>query len=882
MTPELFFANYTKRHSAVPAFGWQVLRVLTLLATLAFAALLTANPPLGLQLWWGLAIPVLPAILIVAPGLWRQICPMAFVNQIPRMTGASRDGTLSGKWRDSAFLVAVGLFLACVAARAPLLNHRGELVAAGIVGVLALAFIGGLLFRGRSGWCGTFCPLGPIQRTYGHAPLVVVPNGYCPTCIGCQKNCYDFNPRAAIFADFADQDPRYAAQRRLFIGLLPGLIGGYFLQGPAPAYGYPLYLGLLLAACCASVGLYAIATSCFSLSPHRVAAVFAASALALFYWFAGPIILGTLATLLEVSAPGWLTAASRSVGVIGGAILVVASLQAERLYRAASTRTAEPAAASGQKTQLRTRFVRGQGAEVTDRESRVTFPVAKGATLLEAIEGAGLKINFGCRAGVCGADAVAVCSGGKHLSPAGDDELATLRRMGLEGKARLACMCRVSGPVVIDRDPNAAGGEQTPATQVPMVDHAPAAGVQRVVIIGNGVAGTSAAEQLRRLSPSLQINLITSEPLHFYNRMAIGRLVYGRTGMDGLQLIPDNWYTANRVEVWRNTIVRSIDRHHKCVSLATGESLPYDKLILATGAHCTTPAPDFLSYENAFVLRSADDALALRNYIQLHSARRAVVLGGGVLGVEAADALHHLGLHVTLLQRADRLMNAQLDREGAARLASYLEGIGMQVLTEVSVSRWESQADRLHGAWLAHGPCARADVFVACLGINANLELARAAGLDVGRGVKVDASLRSSDPNIYAVGDVAELPGAISGLWTVATAQAATATAAILGQARSYQPPRIVLQLKCDGIDLRSFGEVAAQAGDEEFTATAGDAAWWRLIVRQGVLVGALYVGPPRTAKEFTRVVQSGADLTSVRPALLRGDLSCLARVAVD
>ena len=882
MTPELFFANYSKRRSAVPVVGWQVLRVMTLLVTLGFAALLSANPTLGLQLWWGLAIPVLPAVLVIAPGLWRQVCPMAFLNQIPRMTGTSRNQALPEKWRDAAFLVAVTLFLACVAARVPFLNHSGGLVAAGIVGVLTLAFVGGLLFKGRSGWCGTFCPLGPIQRTYGHAPLVVVPNGYCPTCVGCQKNCYDFNPRGAIFADLADNDQRYAAQHRLFIGLLPGLIGGYFLQGPAPTYGYGLYLAILLVACCASAGLYAIATSCFPLSPHRVAAVFAAVALAVFYWFAGPIVVGTLTQFLSLAAPEWLAAGSHSVGVIAGGILVAASLHAEKLFRAASATAPEPDTGASRKTQLRTRFAGKQGAEVTDRETKVTFPVAKGATLLEAIEGAGLKINFGCRAGLCGADAVVVCSGGKHLSPAADDEVATLRRMGLEGKARLACMCRVSGPVVIDRDPNAAGAEQAVTTETPAVDQALAAGVARVVIIGNGVAGTSAAEQLRRLSPSLQIDMITSEPLHFYNRMAIGRLVYGRTGMDGLQLIPDNWYAGNRVDVWRNTIARSIDRKGRRVTLATGETLPYDKLILATGAHGTTPDPDFLSYENAFVLRSADDALALRNHIQLRHARKAVVIGGGVLGVEAADALHHLGLQVTLLQRSERLMNAQLDQQGAARLAAYLEGIGMQVLTEVSVSRWESRGDRLQAAWLAHGPCARADVFVACLGISANVQLAHAAGLEVGRGVKVDPCMRTSDPDIYAVGDVAEVPGVSGGLWAIGAAQAATAASAVLGQGQPYQPPRIVLQLKCDGIDLRSYGDISAQPGDEEFTAAAGDPAWWRLIVRQGVLAGAIYVGPPRTAKDFTRVVQSGVDLRPVRAELQRGKLSCFTQLADD
>ena len=878
MNPEVFFANYTRRTSALPKPVWQALRVLTLLVTLGLAALLALQPTLGLMLWWGLAIPALPALLVIAPGLWRQICPMAFLNQIPRLTGSSRNRPLPGRWKDAAFLVAVALFLACVAARSAILNHEGGVVAAGIVGVLILAFVGGLIFAGRSGWCGTFCPLGPIQRTYGHAPLIVVPNGYCPSCVGCQKNCYDFNPRAAIFADLVDADPRYAGQRRLFIGLLPGLIGAYFFQGPTQAYGYDLYLAILLGSCCASAGLYAIATSYFPLSPHRVAAVFAALALAIFYWFGGPVVLGTLSHLLSLAAPEWLTAASRSVGVIGGLVLLGASLHAESLFRKASATPAAPDAEPNRKTQLHTRFGSKQGAEATDRETRVTFPVARGETLLDAIEGAGLKINYGCRAGLCGADAVVVCEGSQHLSPAGEDETATLRRLGLEGKARLACMCRVSGPVLIDRDPTSAG-PQPAVPAAPEVDHARGSGISRVLIIGNGIAGTSAAEQLRRLSTSLQIDVITSEPLHFYNRMAIGRLIYGRTGMDGLQLIPDNWYAKNRVEVWRNSIVRSVDRQSKSVALATGEHLPYDKLILATGAHGTTPDPDFLAFDNAFVLRSAEDAQALRNYAQRRRARRALVVGGGVLGVEAADALHHLGLQVTLLQRSERLMNAQLDRQGSARLAAYLEGIGIQVLTEAHVSRWEAQGEELRAAWLAHGPCARAEVFVACLGIGANAQLARAAGLAVGRGIMVDPCMRTSDPDIYAIGDVAELPGAIGGLWAIGAAQAATAATALLGQAKPYQAPRIVLQLKCDGIDLRSFGEIAARPGDEEFTATPNDAAWWRLILRQGVLVGAIYVGPPRSAQDFTRVVQAGTDLGPIRAGLQRGDLSGLARL---
>jgi ferredoxin len=423
MSPEHFFANYTKRTSALPKPVWQVLRVLTLLATLGFAVLLAVDPAVGLKLWWGLAIPVLPAVLVIAPGLWRQVCPMAFLNQIPRMTGTSRSLPLPGKWKEHAFLIAVAIFLACVAARSPVLNHAGGLVAAGIVGVLIAALVGGLVFAGRSGWCGTFCPLGPIQRTYGHAPLIVVPNGYCPTCVGCQKNCYDFNPRGAIFADLVDSDPRYASQRRLFIGLLPGLI-----------------------------------------------------------------------------------------------------------------------------------------AEVTDRATGIAFQVMPEQSLLEAIEQAGLKIGFGCRAGVCGADPVAVCEGGEHLSPPGDDEIATLQRLGLEGRARLACMCTVRGPVLIDRDPRRGGGAGQRAAPAE-VDKARLPASLRVVIVGDGVAGMSAAEALAPRQP---------EPAHRDRRQRAAALLQPHGHRPpGLRrrgrrwrrcAVPEDWAAARDIRVHRGAVALQLDR----------------------------------------------------------------------------------------------------------------------------------------------------------------------------------------------------------------------------------------------------------------------------------------------------------------------------------
>ncbi len=878
-----FFRNYTQLEPRLPMWVWYAARAAVMAITLALAGLVGWWPAAGLKLFWGLAVPLLPALLVVAPGLWRQVCPMATMNQLPRLAGFGLARELPPALKQAAFGIAVALFLAAVALRTPLLNHRGAWVGAGIVLVLLLAFAGGTLFKGRSGWCGTFCPLAPVQRSYGQAPLFVVRNGYCTPCVGCQKSCYDFNPRAAVFSDIYDDDPRHAAQRRLFMGLLPGLVLGYFLQQGQADISTAHSVLILLAACCASAGAYGLVVAFAPASPYRVALAFGALALIAFYAFAGPLMAHTVASLWGHEAPAWLVQGLRGGGLLLALALAASGLFAEKRYKAtqrvpAAAKADEGAAAHfGGGTSLKQRLTRTDTVEVTDRQSRITFPVASDATLLEAIEGAGLKISFGCRAGVCGADAVAVCEGAENLSPPGEDELATLRRLGLEGRARLACMCSVSGPVVIDRDAQSGPAPQTISVlRLAAVDKALQAGVQRVVIVGNGVAGMGVAEALRRQSASVQIDVVGNEPFAFYNRMGIGRLVYDSAGLEGLALEAPDWPDKQRVTVHRGTVAARIAREDKTLHLANGKTLVYDKLVIATGARSAPPDDNFFKHRNAFVLRSAQDAQAIRHYVGRAKAKRAVVVGGGVLGVEAADALHHLGLKVTLLQRGSHLMNAQLDAQGGAKLQAYLESQGIQVVTHAVVQGFEGEP-LLERAVLSHGPRVKGDIFVAAMGIQANTYIAGQAGLALAdNGIKVDSLMRSSDPDILAVGDVAELRGTPRGLWPIGAAHAATAASTILGEDLPYATPRIVLQLKCDGIDLRSQGDTMAREGDEVFHARADDAAWWRLIVRHGQLAGGLYVGPPGTAKPFTKLLQQPLDVAPLRRELRAGSLDGL------
>src|SRR5262249_22303621 len=169
-----------------------------------------------------------------------------------------------------------------------------------------------------------------------------------------------------------------------------------------------------------------------------------------------------------------------------------------------------------------------------------------------------------------------------------------------------------------------------------------------------------------------EIHLVAREKHHLYNRMAIERLIYGRSAMSGLYLQEEAWYDDLQITTWLNTRAVSIDRAAQEVVLGTGERLPYDRLILATGSRSATPPIDGFGLPGSFVMREADDALAIRAFAQEHGAREALVAGGGLLGLEAAYALHKLGLHVTVLERSEWLLRRQLDHRGGQLLQDYL------------------------------------------------------------------------------------------------------------------------------------------------------------------------------------------------------------------
>jgi NAD(P)H-nitrite reductase large subunit/ferredoxin len=494
---------------------------------------------------------------------------------------------------------------------------------------------------------------------------------------------------------------------------------------------------------------------------------------------------------------------------------------------------------------------------------------SRGATLLDVLEGGGLPIEAGCRMGLCGSDPVVVADGGDGLSPPGADERATLARLGAPPGARLACCARLLGPVSISLGRGAA---DRPAP-VSVSPRAP----RRVVVIGNGIAGVTAAEGIRQGDPGCTIDVVAREGHHLYDRMAIGRLIYGHTGLQPLTLKPAAWYDDQRVTAWLNTRAAAIDRDGRRVILGTGESLSYDRLILATGSRSAVPPLDGFDRPGCFVLREADDAQRLRAFVQEPSSRRAVVAGGGVLGVEASYALTRLGLDVTVLEVGDHLLRRQLDARAAAILADHLEGLGVRVVVGARVGALLGE-EAVSGVVLGDGGTVAADLVLVAAGVTPNADLARAAGLEVGLGVVVDDRMRTSDPDILAAGDVAEHGGVVSGHWAAAVDQARVAAANALGGDGRYRARPAVTTLKVPGIYLTSIGRVAGADGETCIVLDeSGRARYAKLFVRGERIVGAILVGHPLEAPALAAAVEDGRDASALLERLGAGDWSVVA-----
>jgi len=396
-------------------------------------------------------------------------------------------------------------------------------------------------------------------------------------------------------------------------------------------------------------------------------------------------------------------------------------------------------------------------------------------------------------------------------------------------------------------------------------------GRRRLVVVGNGMAAMRAIEELLRLAPdAYDITVFGAEPRGNYNRVLLSPLLAGETDRDQIMIHPLEWYRERAIALHAGDPVVSIDRRQKRVISAAGVVSGYDRLLLATGSDPVRLKVKGHDLDGVFNFRSLDDVEGMLR--QVGEVRDAVVIGGGLLGLEAANGLARRGLTVTVVHIRGRVMDRQLDDEAAAFLRRSMEARGIRFRLSARTEAFEGDS-RVRRVRLEDGGTIEAGMVVVATGITPRIALARDCGLACDRGILVDDTLQTFDPAIYAVGECVQHRGTTYGLVAPLWEQARVCAAhlAELGGTR-YRGSPPSSQLKVSGIEVFSAGD-PSHAVNAECIRYADPAAgiYKRLWVRDNRLQAAVLYGDTRHATWYAELIAQQRDISACREQLLWG-----------
>jgi nitrite reductase (NADH) large subunit len=375
---------------------------------------------------------------------------------------------------------------------------------------------------------------------------------------------------------------------------------------------------------------------------------------------------------------------------------------------------------------------------------------------------------------------------------------------------------------------------------------------KKLVIIGNGMGTCRLLDELvaRGAERTYEVTVFGEEPGGAYNRILLGKVLAGEAP-DAIVTKPPEWYDRHGFRLVANTRVARLDPRKKTLETADGQERRYDLAVLATGSQPLVPPLEGMLGEEgllrpgAFVYRTIGDCLRMREHARPGDS--AVVVGGGLLGLEAAKVLSDRGLHVTVVHVAQTLMNAQLDVIAGDMLARQIERAGIFIRTGRTVEAVYGGEDRIQGAILDDGTTLPADMVVLACGVRPRVDLARASGLPVNKGIVVNDILATAVAGVYAFGECAEHDGKTYGIVAPVWEQAAVLADVLSGakpQSR-YRGSKLYTRLKVAGVDVASMGALEPELESDQVFQIIEERrhAYRKLVIRNGRLVGAMLVG---------------------------------------
>jgi nitrite reductase (NADH) large subunit len=390
--------------------------------------------------------------------------------------------------------------------------------------------------------------------------------------------------------------------------------------------------------------------------------------------------------------------------------------------------------------------------------------------------------------------------------------------------------------------------------------------MKNYLIVGNGVAGTTAAEQIRKLDREGNITILTEEDLPFYYRVRLPEIVSGDVTEEKLVGRKESWYSDQRINLRSKTRVTGVERGKKALVTEKGETFPFDVLLIATGSNSFVPPMKGVEKKGVFTLRTIQDAREISSWAR--NVERVVLIGGGLLGLETGNSLRKLGKKVMVVEFFPRLLPRQLDIAGAARLQRMMEDMGFAFRLGAKTREITGEG-RVSGVSLESGEHLDSEMVILSAGVRPNLSFARDLGVDVDKGIKVDDHLRTSKPDIYAAGDVAEFKGMLYGIWPAALEQGRIAGMNMAGQEETYAGTTMANTLKVVGIDLASAGEIDPE--NKFGSRVASDGSLYKKVVIDGnLIIGCIMLGNTSNFTKAVKAISGKEDASAVVDSILK------------
>ena len=359
-----------------------------------------------------------------------------------------------------------------------------------------------------------------------------------------------------------------------------------------------------------------------------------------------------------------------------------------------------------------------------------------------------------------------------------------------------------------------------------------------IVIVGGGVAALSAAKAARERSEDVRITILSNENEYPYYRTLLSEMIGEGIAREQFLVKNEKWYEDKNIEVRLNTVVENIDSSKKVLKTSSGE-ISYDKLIIATGAKAMIPSIGNSHLKGIFTVRDKNDVDEIKNYCI--GKKKAVVIGGGVLGLESACGLQKLGLEVTVVEMMQRILPRQLDEDGSKIFEKCIEKSNVKLYKNSKAERFKGTND-VEGIYLDNGEFVKADIVIISSGITPNKELAQSADIKTNRGIVVDEKMQTSKENIYACGDVAEYKGNIIGLWQISSDQGKVAALNALGIDERYEDKIQPVTFEGMGTKIFSAGGVL-ETGDSVSETIFEELIYKKLNFKNSQLMSGILIG---------------------------------------